>query len=105
VTTSRLFLVFVGSGVGGVLRLLLAAGVQARAGPSFPWGTLAVNVAGGLVLGVLLGVFGASSIIRTEKLLEMSGDLPVLVEAVDARERIEAVLPALEELIRDCGSS
>jgi PII-like signaling protein len=47
--------------------------------------------------------FGASSIIRTEKLLEMSGDLPVLVEAVDARERIEAVLPALEELIRDCG--
>lgn len=53
---SRLLLVFLGSGLGGVLRLLLAAGLQARAGPSFPWGTLAVNVVGCLALGAFLGV-------------------------------------------------
>ncbi|HEV8304643.1 MAG TPA: DUF190 domain-containing protein [Gemmatimonadales bacterium] len=47
--------------------------------------------------------FGASTVIHTEKLLEMSADLPVLVEAVDGAERIEEVLPVLEELIRDCG--
>ncbi len=47
--------------------------------------------------------FGASSVIHTEKLLEMSSDLPVLIEVVDARERIEAVLARLDDLIRDIG--
>ena len=47
--------------------------------------------------------FGAASIIHTEKLLEMSTDLPVLIEVVDERARIEAVLPRLEELIGGCG--
>jgi hypothetical protein len=47
--------------------------------------------------------FGASSVIHTGKLLEMSSDLPVLIEVVDARERIEAVLARLDELIRDIG--
>lgn len=47
--------------------------------------------------------FGASSIIHTEKLLELSADLPVLIEVVDEQERIDGVLEKLDALVRDFG--
>jgi PII-like signaling protein len=47
--------------------------------------------------------FGASSVIHTEKLLELSADLPVLIEAVDSQEHVDRVLPKLETLIGHCG--
>jgi CrcB protein len=43
-------------GAGAVARFLLDAAVSARAGRTFPWGTLAVNLTGAFVLGVLTGV-------------------------------------------------
>lgn len=46
-------LVGVGGGIGAMARYLLARWVQAQAGPAFPLGTLAVNVIGCLVIGVL----------------------------------------------------
>ena len=42
-------------GVGAIARVLLDGAVSARAGRSFPWGTLAVNLSGALVLGILAG--------------------------------------------------
>jgi fluoride exporter len=42
-------------GAGAVARFLLDGAVGARAGRSFPWGTLAVNLSGAFVLGVLTG--------------------------------------------------
>jgi CrcB protein len=42
-------------GVGAIARFLLDGAVSARAGRSFPWGTLAVNLSGALVLGILAG--------------------------------------------------
>ncbi len=45
-------LVFLGAGLGGVLRHGLTL-LAARSGASFPWGTLAVNVGGCLAMGVL----------------------------------------------------
>lgn len=42
-------------GLGAVGRLLLDAAVSARTGGRFPWGTLAVNLSGTAVLGVLAG--------------------------------------------------
>jgi PII-like signaling protein len=47
--------------------------------------------------------FGATSVIHTENLLEMSGDLPVLIEVVDAQEKIDAVLPRIDTLIQASG--
>ena len=41
-------------GVGAIARFLLDGAVSARVGP-FPWGTLAVNLSGALVLGILAG--------------------------------------------------
>ncbi len=51
----NLVLVFVGAGLGGVLRHGVNVGVGRIAGAGFPWGTLAVNVAGGLAMGLLAG--------------------------------------------------
>ena len=42
-------------GAGAIARLLLDGAVSARAGGGFPWGTLAVNLTGAFVLGVLVG--------------------------------------------------
>jgi fluoride exporter len=45
--------VALGSAVGGVARFALATLVQQRVDPSFPVGTLIVNISGSLVLGFL----------------------------------------------------
>jgi fluoride exporter len=42
-------------GLGAIGRFLLDAEVSRRAGRSFPWGTLAVNVTGAFALGALAG--------------------------------------------------
>lgn len=42
-------------GVGALARFGLDAAVSARAGRALPWGTLAVNLSGAFVLGVLAG--------------------------------------------------
>ena len=49
-----LWYVAVGSAVGGAARFVLASIIQQRAGPSFPIGTLIVNITGSLVLGFLM---------------------------------------------------
>ena len=48
-------LVFVGAGLGGVLRHVANMGAARWLGADFPWGTLSVNVLGSLAMGVLAG--------------------------------------------------
>jgi fluoride exporter len=55
-------LVCAGGALGAVLRYLADRAVQRRRDSLFPWGTLAVNVAGSLVLGLLLGVARARDV-------------------------------------------
>ena len=43
--------------------------------------------------------FGASSVIHTVHLLEMSQDLPMVLEFVDTEEQVRRVLPMLDEMI------
>jgi uncharacterized protein len=43
--------------------------------------------------------YGRSSRVHTTRILAMSEDLPILVEAVDEADRIRAVLPELEPMI------
>lgn len=49
-------LVALGAAVGAPLRYLTDRYFRARYGAGFPWGTLAVNVAGSFVLGLVLGL-------------------------------------------------
>ena len=56
------------------------------------------GMSGATVLRGFLG-FGANSRIHTTKVLRLSEDLPVVVEIVDAEEKVEAFLPELDKMI------
>lgn len=56
------------------------------------------HFAGATVLRGIMG-FGASSRIHTDRFLELSTDLPIVVECVDTEERIDAILPQLDRMI------
>jgi uncharacterized protein len=45
--------------------------------------------------------FGASSRMHTTRILSLAEDLPVSVVIIDTPERIQAFLPALEEIVGD----
>lgn len=53
---NSLFLVMAGGAVGAGLRHLVGRAALAVAGPGWPWGTLTVNLVGGLAMGVLAGL-------------------------------------------------
>jgi PII-like signaling protein len=57
-----------------------------------------MHLGGATVLRGHIG-FGHSSRIHTTKILRLSEDLPVIVEIVDAAEKIEAFLPVLDEMM------
>jgi hypothetical protein len=54
--------------------------------------------AGATVLKGVAG-FGAHRVYHTHKLLELSADMPVVIEAVESQEKIDAVMPEVEEMI------
>lgn len=56
------------------------------------------HYAGATVLRAIMG-FGASSRIHTDRFLELSSDLPIIVECVETQEKIDAILPELDEMI------
>lgn len=57
-----------------------------------------LNIAGATVLRGGMG-FGASSRIHTSKILRLSEDLPIVIEIVDTEEKINSILPYLDEVI------
>ena len=56
------------------------------------------HFAGATVFRGIMG-FGASAGIHTEKVLRLSLDLPLVVECVDTEEKIQAILPELDQMI------
>jgi CrcB protein len=61
----NLFLVMIGGAAGAGLRWEFGRLTLARLGTGFPWGTLGVNLVGGLLIGVLAGaVTGADYVDR-----------------------------------------
>lgn len=58
------------------------------------------GIAGATVLRGVEG-FGASSRLHTTRLLQLSRDLPLVIEAVDTEERIATVLPGLDEMVTE----
>jgi len=51
----HLLLIALGGALGAVARHLVNQGALRFIGPEYPWGTLAVNIAGSLAIGVLVG--------------------------------------------------
>jgi PII-like signaling protein len=60
------------------------------------------GLAGGTVLKGIMS-FGASSRIHRSRLIELSEDMPIVVEIVDVSEKIDAFLPEVNELFELCG--
>lgn len=58
------------------------------------------GLAGATVLRGLEG-FGAHSRIHTARILDLSTDLPIIVEIVDTLDKIEAFLPVIDGAILD----
>ena len=50
---------------------------------------------------VLRGVagYGGSSVYHTDKILRLSQDLPIVLEVIESTERIEQLLPRLDEMV------
>lgn len=50
---------------------------------------------------VLRGVsgFGSHHKYHTHKLLELSADLPIVIEVVETQEKIDAIIPKVDEMI------
>jgi len=50
---------------------------------------------------VLRGVaeYGGSSVYHTDKILRLSQDLPIVLEVIESNERIEKILPRLDEMV------
>jgi uncharacterized protein len=59
-----------------------------------------LGLAGATVLRGPMG-FGANSRVHTTKLLELSTDLPILVEIVDNAAKIQSILPFLDEVVTE----
>lgn len=62
---TRFTLIFIGAGLGGVLRYALGTWIQTRSGAIFPIGTLTVNVLGCVLIG-FLGSILAANVVREE---------------------------------------
>ena len=60
------------------------------------------DLAGATVLKGVLG-FGASARIRTQKILDLSSDLPMVIEIVDEMDKITAFQTTLSELFERTG--
>ena len=59
-----------------------------------------LGMAGATVLRGPMG-FGANSRMHTSKVLELSSDLPVVIEIVDSAEKIQTLLPFLDETVAE----
>jgi len=54
--------------------------------------------AGGTVLRGVAG-YGGSSVYHTDNILRLSQDLPIVLEVIESAERIEEILPRLDEMV------
>lgn len=59
-----------------------------------------LGLAGATVLKGPMG-YGANSLIHTNRLIEVSGDLPLVIEIVDAPEKVESLLPFLDDVVQE----
>lgn len=70
-----LLLVGLGGTIGSVARHLISTRVQRGSHSGFPWGTLAVNITGSFVIGIVFGVFDARDFSDTLLTFLVSGVL------------------------------
>lgn len=84
-----------------LLRIFLGENDKANGGPLYEALVLKareMQMAGATVLRGPMG-FGRSSRLHTAKILRLSEDLPVVIEIVEAEDKVEAFLVAVEPMM------
>jgi uncharacterized protein len=59
-----------------------------------------LHMAGATVLRGPMG-FGAHSRLHTTKILRLSEDLPIVIEMVDSKEKIDELMPSIDEMVQE----
>ena len=59
-----------------------------------------MGIAGATVYRGVLG-YGASAQLHTSKVLRLSEDMPMIIELVDREEKINEILPVLDEMVSE----
>lgn len=59
-----------------------------------------MGIAGATMLRGLMG-FGAASRIHTAKILRLSQDMPIVIEIVDSADKIDSLLPVVDEMVQE----
>lgn len=90
-TNARLMRIFIGESDIHEGRPLYHAIVELLRGRGFAGATVLRGIEG----------FGRSSRLHTSHILRLSEDLPIVIECVDSDQRIEEILPALDDMIGD----
>jgi len=61
------------------------------------------GLAGATVLRGVMGYGAASRIIHTAKILQLSEDLPIVVEIVDTEEKVKSFITIVDQLFEETG--
>lgn len=88
---------------GHLLRIFVGENDKHQGMPLFEWIVRQARekgLAGATVLRGLEG-FGAHSRIHTTKILRLTEDLPLVIEIVDTKEKIEDFLPLIDDAIQE----
>jgi PII-like signaling protein len=88
---------------GCLLRVFIGEGDRHEGRPLYEWIVQRARrdgLAGATVLRGLMG-YGAHSRLHTFKIERLSLDLPIVVEIVDTRERLETFLASIDGAIQD----
>ncbi|MDD4645763.1 MAG: DUF190 domain-containing protein [Bacteroidales bacterium] len=86
---------------GKLLRILIGESDHYKGKPLYEAIVLKareLNLAGATVLKGVMG-FGANSRMHTSKVLRLSEDMPLIIEIVDTEEKLDLILPFLEETV------
>ena len=88
---------------GCLLRIMIGEQARFKGQPLYEWLVVKareMGLAGATVLRGMMG-YGASSRIKTSRILRLSEDLPIVVEIVDTREKLEGYLQSVDPHISD----
>ncbi len=88
---------------GQLLRIFIGEANKHKRMPLYEWivqQARSQGMAGATVLRGIQG-FGANSLIHTTKILRLSEDLPVVVEIIDTKEKIESFLQTIDHAITE----
>ena len=88
---------------GKLLRIFIGESDKHEGVPLYEWIVRKAReqgLAGATVLRGLEG-FGAHSRLHTAKVLRLSSDLPIVVEIVDTKDKIESFIPTIDEAVKE----